>query len=319
MDWLNYHHLLYFWTVAKEGSITKACEKLHLSQPTISNQLKTLEQSIGKPLFQRSGRQLVLTEMGQLVYRYAEAIFTIGRDLQHFLAGQREATRRQRLNIGITDSMPKMVSYRILEPLLARQDELQCICREDDNPEGLLLRLSQFELDLVLTDAPVGPGTMIKAYNHLLGESGISFFAGSELAAQYQAGFPDSLAGAPMLLPSDHTALRRGLDEWFATHQWLPHVVGEFDDMALQNVFGQHGHGIFCMPTAIEEDICQSLQVEVIGRAPEIRSSYYAISVERTLRQPLVMELVETARKRLFGDRKVQGPVKDEIQDLSSP
>lgn len=307
LDWLNYHHLLYFWTVAKEGSITKACEKLHLSQPTISNQLKTLEQSIGHPLFQRSGRQLVLTEMGQLVYRYADAMFTIGRDLQHFLAGKREATRRQRLNIGITDSMPKMVTYRILEPLLARQDELLLVCREDDNQDGLLMRLSQFELDLVLADAPVAPGSMIKAYNHLLGESGTSFFARADLAASLGE-FPESLVGAPMLLPSDNTALRRGLDEWFAAHQWLPHIAGEFDDMALQNVFGQHGHGIFCMPTAIEEDICQSLQVGVIGRAPEIRSSYYAISIERTLRQPLVMELVETARKRLFGDGRETSP-----------
>lgn len=302
LDWLNYHHLLYFWTVAKEGSITKACEKLHLSQPTISNQLKTLEQSIGQPLFQRAGRQLVLTDMGQLVYRYADQIFTIGRDLQQFLSGQREATRRQRLTIGIADSLPKMVTYRILEPMLARQDELFFICYEDDNLEGLLLRLSQFELDLVLADAPVAPGAMVKAYNHLLGESGISFFAKSALAARYREGFPDSLAGAPMLLPSENTALRRNLDEWFASRQWLPHLVGEFDDAALQNVFGQHGHGIFCLPTAIEEDTCQSLGVEVIGRVEAVRSSYYAISVERTLRQPVITELVETARKRLFGD-----------------
>ncbi len=302
MDWLNYHHLLYFWTVAKEGSITKACERLHLSQPTISNQLKTLEQSIGNPLFQRAGRQLVLTEMGQLVFRYADAIFTIGRDLQHFLSGQQEALRRQRLHIGITDSLPKMVTYRILEPLLARQDELSFVCLEDDNLEGLLLRLSQFELDLVLTDSPVAPGAMIKAYNHLLGESGISFFGSPELAERYREGFPDSLAGAPMLLPSDNTALRRSLDQWFSLYQREPHLVGEFDDMALQNVFGQNGHGIFCLPTAIEADIQQSLQVEVIGRTDEIRSSYYAISVERTLRQPLITELVSTARQRLFGE-----------------
>ncbi|PKL76084.1 MAG: transcriptional activator NhaR [Candidatus Melainabacteria bacterium HGW-Melainabacteria-1] len=301
MDWLNYHHLLYFWTVAKEGSITKACEKLHLSQPTISNQLKTLEQSIGQPLFQRAGRQLVLTEMGQLVYRYADQIFTIGRDLQQFLAGQREASRRQRLAIGISDSLPKMVTYRILEPLLARQQELYFICYEDDNLEGLLLRLSQFELDLVLADAPVSPGAMIKGYNHLLGESGISFFAAPELAARYGEGFPASLAEAPMFLPSVNTALRRNLDAWFAAHECLPVIVGEFDDLALQNVFGQHGHGVFCLPTAIEEDICQSLQVKVIGRIPEVRSSYYAISVERTLRHPVIMELVESARTHLFG------------------
>lgn len=303
MDWLNYHHLLYFWTVAKEGSITKACDKLHLSQPTISNQLKTLEQSLGHPLFQRVGRQLALTEMGQMVYRYADEIFTIGRDLQQVLAGRGESARRQKLTIGVSDSLPKMVTYRVLEPLLQNQKDLSFVCLEDDNLQGLLLRLSQFELDLVLTDAPVPPGTRFKAYHHLLGESGISFFASPSLALRYRNSFPECLAEAPMLMPSENTVLRRNLEAFFATRQWLPNMVAEFDDLALQNVFGQFGHGIFCMPTAIEADICQSLQVEVIGHVSEMRSSYYAISVERTLRQPLIMELVQSARKNLFGDQ----------------
>jgi LysR family transcriptional activator of nhaA len=214
--------------------------------------------------------------------------------------GHSEGMRRQKLIIGVSDSLPKMVTYRVLEPLLRRQTnqaDLSFVCR-------LLLRLSHFELDLVLTDTPVPPGTPFKAFHHLLGESGISFFASPELAQSYRPHFPDCLAEAPMLLPSENTVLRRHLEAFFATRHWLPNLVAEFDDLALQNVFGQFGHGTFCMPTAIEADICQSLQVEVVGRLAEMRSSYYAISVERTLRQPLLMELVQSARENLFGNKK---------------
>lgn len=303
MDWLNYHHLLYFWVVAKEGSIVKACEKLHLSQPTISNQLKTLEQSISHELFQRSGRQLVLTEMGQIVFRFADEIFTIGQDLQHFLAGQTlESSRRQRLTIGITDSLPKLVSYRILEPLLKMQDTIRFVCMEDDNLEGLLLRLSSYELDLVLADAPVPPGAKIRAYNHLLGECGVSFFAVPAMAAEYREQFPANLKDAPMLLPSDNTALRRELEEWFSGLDLYPHVVGEFDDTALIKVFGQLGHGIISMPSVIEQDVIDSLGVDLIGRAESVRNSFYAISIQRKIQQPEIMQLVEHSQKQLFNN-----------------
>ncbi|MBF2053781.1 MAG: transcriptional activator NhaR [Candidatus Sericytochromatia bacterium] len=300
MDWLNYHHLLYFWVVAKQGSIVKACKKLHLSQPTISNQLKTLEQAIGQDLFQRSGRQMILTEMGQMVFRYADDIFSIGQDLQQFLQGQTPASRRQRLTIGITDSLPKMVSYRILEPLLAMQDSVRFVCMEDDNLEGLLVRLSLYELDVVLADAPVSPGTKIKAYNHLLGECGVSFFVAPARASAYRKKFPQSLKDAPMLMPSDNTALRPELEEWLTTNSIKPHIVGEFDDTALLKVFGQMGHGVFALPSVIEDDIIQSLGVECIGRAENVRNRFYAISIQRKLGQPVITQLVEKARKGLF-------------------
>ncbi len=300
MNWLNYHHLLYFWMVAKEGSIVKACEKLHLSQPTISNQLKTLEQSLGQKLFQRTGRQLVLTEMGGRVFRYADEIFTIGQDLQHYLAGNQEGDPRQRLLIGITDSLPKWVSYRILEPLLDKQDNLQFTCYEDDNLEGLLQRLATYELDLVLADAPMPPGSHFKAYNHQLGSCGISFFAVPEQAENYRNDFPQSLHQAPMLLPSTNTALRSTLEGWFEQESIYPHIVGEFDDMALLKVFGQEGHGVFCVPTVSQQDVIERLGVELIGQTDSAKCSFYGISVERRIRQPVIQELVQYARNNLF-------------------
>lgn len=300
MDWLNYHHLYYFWIIAEEGSIAKACERLHLTQPTLSNQLKALELRVGQPLFQRVGKQLVLTDMGLSVRRYAEVIFTTGKDLQHFIAGQRGPARRRPLQIGITDFFPKSITYRILEPLLKHRQELSLVCLEDSQLDNLLLRLSQFELDLLLVDTPVAPGRWAKVYNHLLGESGSSFFAVPALAQRYRGNFPNSLASAPLLLPSDSTSLRRSLNAWFANQDWQPDIVGEFDDTALLKVFGQHGHGVFCLPTAIEADVCTHHGVEVIGQLDTIRTQYYAISMERTLRQPLLMRLVELARQHLF-------------------
>lgn len=301
MDWLNYHHLLYFWMVAKEGSIVKACEKLHLSQPTISNQLKTLEQSLGQKLFQRTGRQLVLTDMGHRVFRYADEIFTIGQDLQHYLAGHQQGHLRQRLLIGTTDSLPKWVSYRILEPLLRQQEDLQFICYEDDNLEGLLQRLATYELDLVIADAPMPPGSHFKAYNHLLGHCGISFFfADKEKAEAYREGFPKSLDGTPMLLPSTNAALRGVLEGWFQQEKIYPHAVAEFDDMALLKVFGQQGAGVFCLPTVSQEDVMRNLGVHLIGESDDVKCNFYAISVERRIRQPIIQELVDHARNNMF-------------------
>jgi LysR family transcriptional activator of nhaA len=288
--------------VAKEGSIVKACEKLHLSQPTISNQLKTLEQSLGQKLFQRTGRQLVLTDMGHRVFRYADEIFTIGQDLQHYLAGHQEGNLRQRLLIGITDSLPKWVSYRILEPLLNRQESLQFTCYEDDNLEGLLQRLATYELDFVVADAPMPPGSHFKAYNHLLGTCGISFFAVPEKAKAYRNGFPKSLDGTPMLLPSTNTALRGILEGWFQQEKIYPHIVGEFDDMALLKVFGQRGTGVFCLPTVTKDDVVENLGLELIGESDNVKCSFYAISVERRIRQPIIQELVDYARNNLFNN-----------------
>ncbi len=300
MNWLNYHHLYYFWMVAREGSITRACEKLHLSQPTVSTQLQELERAAGQKLFVRSGRNQSLTEMGQMVYRYAEEIFSLGQELQQFLSGSASGDRPMRLTIGITDSLPKRVTYRILEPLLHYHLPVQFVCMEDDNLEGLLQRLSRFELDLVLADAPISANSRIKAYNHLLGESGVSFLGSEALQQTYGGDFPRSLQGAPLLLPSHNTALRRELDEWLAFNSLEPKIIAEFDDMALLKVFGQQGHGIFCLPSVIESDLVKGLNVKVLGRDASIKNNFYAISIDRKIRNPAVVHLIETARQQLF-------------------
>jgi LysR family transcriptional activator of nhaA len=300
MNWLNYHHLYYFWMVAREGSITRACEKLHLSQPTVSTQLQELERAAGQKLFVRSGRNQSLTEMGQMVYRYAEEIFSLGQELQQFLSGSASGDRPMRLTIGITDSLPKRVTYRILEPLLRYHLPVQFVCMEDDNLEGLLQRLSRFELDLVLADAPISANSRIKAYNHLLGESGVSFFGSEALQQTYGGDFPRSLQGAPLLLPSHNTALRRELDEWLAFNSLEPKIIAEFDDMALLKVFGQQGHGVFCLPSVIESDLVEGLNVKVLGRDASIKNNFYAISIDRKIRNRAVVHLIETARQQLF-------------------
>lgn len=299
MEWLNYHHLLYFWTVAREGSVARACEKLHLAQPTISGQLHRLEKSVGTKLFDRVGRNLVLTDTGRMVYRYADGIFSLGRELIDALKGQPRG-RPERLVVGVVDVLPKLIAYRLLEPALLLPGQVQVICHED-KAERLFAELSVQALDLVLADEPPGPAVKVRVYNHLLGECGISFFAIADLARSYRRRFPRSLDGAPFVLPTRNTSLRRSLEEWFDRERIRPAVRGEFEDSALLLVFGQTGSGIFAMPTAIEKEVQRQHGVRVIGRVDSIRERFYAISTERKLKQPGVVAITEAAREKLFG------------------
>ena len=296
MEWLNYHHLLYFWTVAREGSVARACQRLNLSQPTISGQLRALEEALGEKLFARQGRGLVLTEVGRTVYSYADEIFSLGRELMDSLR-DRPTGRPLRLVVGIADVVPKLIAYRLLEPALAEQ--VQVICRED-KPERLLAELALYGIDLVLADAPLSPSVRIKAFSHLLGECGICFFAVPALAAAHRRRFPASLDGAPLLLPTDNTTLRRSLDQWFDAQGVHPQVVGEFEDSALLNVFGQTGAGLFAAPAAIEREVRKQYGVVVVGRVEEVRERYYAISAERRLKHPAVVAISEAAQHYLF-------------------
>lgn len=298
MEWLNYHHLLYFWTVAREGSIARACEKLFLAQPTISGQLRVLEKAVGDKLFARSGRGLVLTETGRTVYRYADEIFSLGRELQDTLRG-RPAGRPMRLLVGVADVLPKLVSFRLLEPALALSDPVQIICRED-KPERLLSDLSIHGLDIVLSDAPVGPHVKVRAFNHLLGECGVAVMGKAALARPFRKGFPASLDGAPFLLPTENTSLRRALDQWFDRRSIRPSIRAEFEDSALLKVFGQAGVGLFVVPTAVENEVRKQYGVELVGRVEEVRERFYAISVERKLKHPAVVAISEAARQELF-------------------
>jgi LysR family transcriptional activator of nhaA len=299
MEWLNYHHLLYFWVVAREGSIARACEELYLTQPTISAQLRALERSLGEQLFTRVGRNLVLTEVGRVVFRYADEIFSLGRELTDTLKG-RSRGRPVRFLVGVVDVLPKLIAYRLLEPALRLADPIHIVCRED-KADRLLADLAVHELDLVLTDAPIGPTIKVRAFNHLLGECGVTIFGTAELAAVYRQDFPRSLNGAPLLLPADNTMSRRSLEQWFAAEDIHPLNAGEFEDSALLNEFGQSGVGLFPAPSVIETEIQQRYGVQLVGRLENVRERFYAISVERKLKHPAVVAISEAARQKLFG------------------
>jgi len=299
MDWLNYHHLHYFWMTAREGSITKACRKLHLTQPTVSGQIRALERSLQTRLFERAGRSLMLTDSGRVVFRYADEIFSIGRELQAAVA-DRPTGRPQRFTVGVTDSLPKVLLHKILEPALRLGDDIRLNCI-DGEPDPLLARLALHELDLVITDYPASPRTGIKTYSHLLGECGVSFFAVDGLARSVQRGFPASLTGAPILLPAAGTTLRRTLDQWFDEQGIHPHVRGEFADSALLKSFGAVGQGVFAAPSAVEADVERMYGVRLVAREEGLKERFYAVSVEKRLKHPAVVAISRQARESLFG------------------
>jgi LysR family transcriptional activator of nhaA len=297
MEWLNYHHLYYFWTVAKEGTIVRACEKLRLAQPTISGQLRQFEESLGEKLFAKSGRNLVLTETGQVVYRYAEEIFSVGRELQDVLRGRPQG-RPARFLVGVSDVMPKWIVFRVLEPVLRMREPVHLVCYEE-NTDELLNKLSAHHLDMVLTDAPVAAASRARAFNHELGSCGISFCGTPDLVVRFRKGFPRSLDGAPFLLPIEGSALRRSLEQWFDAHDVRPKIVGEFEDSALLKVFGQAGTGIFAVASAVEKDVRDHYGCGAIARTSEITERFYAISLERRIKHPAVAAISEGAHEFL--------------------
>ena len=298
MEWVNYHHLLYFWMVVREGGISKAAAKLRLSQPTISAQIRQLEESLGVRLFQKHGRNLVQTDAGRLIFRYADEIFGIGREMMETLRG-RPAGRPPQLTVGIANVVPKLIVYRLLRPASQGPEAMHLVCRED-SAERLVAELATHALDVVITDTPAPANIRVKAFSHLLGESDTAFFAPAALAARLRRRFPASLRDTPMLLPTTNTALRRDLDDWFEKEGVRPRVVGEFEDTALMKVFGHGGSAVFPAPAAIEHDINRFYGVRVIGRTDAVKERYYAISVERRLKHPGVLAITSAARDDLF-------------------
>jgi LysR family transcriptional regulator, transcriptional activator of nhaA len=298
IEWVNYHHLLYFWVVAREGGLVPAGKVLRLSHPTLSAQIHALEDQLGEKLFTKVGRKLALTEVGRVVYRYAEEIFTLGREMVDAVKG-RATGKPLRLEVGIADVVPKLVVRRLLQPALGMAEPVRLVCREAPNEE-LLADLAIHTLDIVISDAPVPPGSAVRAFHHLLGESGVSFFATRRLADAHRRGFPRSLDGAPMLLPLESLNLRRALNPWFDRHDVRPHVVGEFEDSALLNVFGASGAGIFAAPSAVEQEVMREHGVQLVGRTDQVRERYYAISVERRLKHPAVVAISNAARHEMF-------------------
>lgn len=293
MQWLNYHHLLYFWLTAKEGGVARAAAALRLSHPTVSAQIKTLEASLGEQLFEKKGRRLVLTEVGQVVYRYAEEIFGLGHELLDTLNG-RAGARPLKLTVGIADVVSKLVARRLLEPV-RNAFNVTWVCHEDTSA-NLLSRLAVHELDVIISDAPVPSTLAVKAFSHLLGETGVVFMAVPDMAKRLRAKFPGSLNAAPMVLPMPATSLRHSLDAWFDTHGIKPSIVAEVDDSALVKTFAQKGWGAVAAPAAIEAEVRRQYGLTRVGVAEGVTERYFVISPERRLKHPAVLALTQAAR-----------------------
>lgn len=298
MNWLNYHHLLYFWVIAREGSIKQACEVLTLSQPALSAQLAVLENSIGEKLFERVGRKLVLTDIGQETYRYAEEIFTLGQELTNSLKGHRPS-QPVRLIVGIAEVVPKMVAYKLLKVAFKEFESIKIVCWEG-RVERLLGELALHSLDIVLTDAPVPPNVSIKAHSHLLGETPVTIFGTERLCRQYRRKFPQSLNGAPFLLPTNNSVLRRGMEEWFRKNQIIPLIVGEFEDGATMKAFGQEGHGLFPGSSVVAKEITRQYQVRSVGHIAGLTERFYGITVDRRIKHPAVLAISKSAKETVF-------------------
>jgi len=299
MEWLNYHHLQYFWMVAKHGSITRASELLGLAHPTISGQIHRLEQMLGHKLFVRSGRNLVLTETGRTTFRYADEIFSLGQELQDSVKG-RTTGQPLRLVVGVSDVIAKSMVHKMLEPAFQLRDKVRVICREARSADAFMGELAVHAIDVVLADAPAGPGTPVRTFSHPLGDCGSSFFASATLARKCRRGFPRSLDNTPIILPGSDSTFRRALEEWFQSRQLRPDIIAELDDLALASVLGEKGLGVLAAPDLIAKELRQRYGLELVGRADDIRQRFFAISVERKIKNPAVAAICEVARNKLF-------------------
>lgn len=298
MQSLNYHHLYHFWTVAREGSIAEASKRLRLSQPTISVQLKALEESLGEKLFERTGRRLVVTDVGRVVHRYAEDIFALGKEMAETVRSSTPA-KGGRLRVGVSDAIPKLVTHLLLRPVLEGKEQVTLVCSEDKT-ERLTADLGAHHLDLVLCDTPMPTGSRVRAFNHFLGESSIVLMAEPRVAKRYRRDFPKSLDGAPVILPGHDSAVRRELDQWFAANKLRPRVVAEVDDSALAKLFAQQGHGIVASTAVLEDDVRRIYGLEAVGVIDSVFERFYAITVERRISHPVVAAICEGARNKLF-------------------
>lgn len=297
MDWLNYHHLLYFWVAAREGSITRASEKLMLAQPTVSGQIRALEKALDVKLFERRGREIALTETGGVVFAYANEIFSMGQELLGVLQGG-PTGQPPRLRVGLAAALPKLVMWSLLRPVIRADPPVQLVCRED-KADRLLTDLAAHAYDVVLSESPAGTAVSVRATNHHLGGCAIGFFGVAGLASTYQRGFPKSLHGAPLVLPTANTALRRSLDRWFDAVSIRPKIVAECEDSGLLKVFGLRGEGIIPAPVVVERDIIRQYQVVKIGEIQEVQEQFYAITVERKIKNPAVVLICDRAREML--------------------
>lgn len=296
---MNFKHLHYFWVTARAGGVLRAGEQLHTTPQTLSAQIKLLEDRLGRKLFRKSGRKLELTDDGHVALRYADEIFHLGAELQAALRETKDERRVLDFRVAVADSVAKSVVVRLLEPALQLADPVRLSCSEGIFTE-LMGQLAMHKVDLVITDEPLDRQASVKAYNHPLGSSPMSFFAAPSLLPSLQGGFPHALHGAPLLLPGATSSVRRQLDAWLARHHVRPRGVAEFDDSALMAAFGRDGFGVFVAPTVLEAEVAAQHAVQVIGRSEEIVEQFFGISIERRIRHPCVQAITDAARARLF-------------------
>lgn len=297
---MNFKHLHYFWVTAKAGGIMRASEQLHITPQTLSGQIKLLEAWFGRALFRKRGRQLELTEDGRLALAYAEQIFTLGAELETALRQARGGQRVLDFRVGVADSVAKSVAYRLLEPALSVPEPVRLICSEGKFPD-LLAQLALHRLDLVISDEPMSRRLAVKAFNHLLGSSSMSFFCAPVLRPRLQGAFPQCLNDMPLLIQGASASVRQQLEGWLTQHQLHPRVIGEFDDGALMTAFGREGSGVFMAPSVLEAETLAQYGVVLIGRSAELVEEFYAVSVERRITHPCVVAITEAAHGRLFG------------------
>lgn len=296
---MNFKHLRYFWLVAKTGSIARASEQLHLTPQTLSGQIRLLEEQLEGPLFVKRGRGLELTDAGRLAYRFAQDIFSLGSELEESLRRYKAGGRQVEFRVGIADSVSKTIAYWLIEPATRVGVPVHLVCREGTLDE-FIAELGAHRLDLVIAGEPIPPSARVRAYNHRLGTSAVSFFSAPALRKTLRGKFPACLDGVPTLVPTAESAVRRHLDQWFEANGVRPRLVGEFDDTALMKAFGQRGVGVFTGPSALEPEIEKQYGVKVIGRAAEVVEEYFAISVERRLTHPCVVAISQAARNQLL-------------------
>lgn len=296
---MNFKHLHYFWAAAKAGGVMRAGEQLHTTPQTLSGQIKLLEEKFGCALFRKSGRRLELTEAGRVALGYADQIFALGAELEAAIGPQRAEPHVLDFRVGIADSVPKAIAYRLLEPALGMDTPVRLICQEGKFSD-LLAQLAVHRVDLVIADEPVARQLSVKAFSHPLGTTSMSFFCAPALRRQLTGSFPQSLNGTPMLKQGASTAMRQRLEFWLSKHDLHPRTVGEFDDAALMLAFGREGRGVFMSPTVLEEETRRQYGVGVLGRTDELVEEFYAISIERRITHASVVAITQAARSHLF-------------------